>query len=134
MQGCRILLVGDCSNYQHLMSFPLRKVGVQVEVAENVYSAMLSVLDAGIEGSFRGILFDMEMPVSEGCDVVSMMRSSGFRGSIVAVLDDTMRRNREKCLAAGCNECVIKPIDRVNLIKLISSLASIPTCTMTEGQ
>jgi PAS domain S-box-containing protein len=122
---CRVLLAEDGPDNQKLIAFLLRKSGAEVEVVENgrlAVDAALAAADAG--RAFDAILMDMHMPVMDGYLATQRLRSLGYRGSIIALTAHAMKDDRQKCLDAGCDQYLAKPIDRANLLAAVAEEVS----------
>ena len=118
--GCRILLAEDGADNQRLISYLLKASGATVEVAENGRAACEVASNAAREGRpFDVVLMDMQMPVLDGYGATRELRAAGYEGSIVALTAHAMRGDRERCLAAGCDDYAAKPINRELLMDVI---------------
>jgi signal transduction histidine kinase len=118
----RVLLAEDVVATQRLYALYLRRAGADVELAENGRVAVDRVRASMDEGApFDLVLMDMQMPVLDGYSATRELRSAGFRSPIIAVTAHALSSDRDKCLAAGCDDYITKPTEREKLVKLCLS-------------
>lgn len=109
----RILLVEDGQDNQRLIRFILNKAGAEVTIAKNgVEGIKLAMAAKETEDPFDLILMDMQMPVMDGYEATQTLRELSYTGQIVALTAHAMTGDAERCLAAGCDGYLSKPIDR----------------------
>jgi CheY-like chemotaxis protein len=109
---CRVLLVEDCLDNQHLIAHVLRKAGAEVSVADNGQVAVDLALAAKQAGNtFDIILMDIQMPVMDGYEATRQLRKTGYSDPIIALTANVTTGNRQKCLDAGCDDYMTKPFD-----------------------
>jgi signal transduction histidine kinase/CheY-like chemotaxis protein len=113
----RILLAEDGPDNQKLISLLLRKAGAQVDVAENGLVALSMIEQAAESGiQYDLLLTDMQMPVMDGYTLASTVKKRKIAISIVALTAHAMAEDRDKCIAAGCDDYATKPIDKASLL------------------
>ncbi|MEM7517650.1 MAG: ATP-binding protein, partial [Planctomycetota bacterium] len=121
----RVLLVEDFAPTQRLLRALLERAGAEVVTSNNGQEALDRVNEAGRDGApFDLILMDMQMPVLDGYRATAQLREKGIDSPIVALTAHALEGDREKCLDAGCDEYVTKPIDRRHFFDLCSKLLS----------
>ena len=113
----RVLLAEDGLDNQRLIAFVIRKAGATIETADNGRIA-LDILDqAEAAGTpFDLLLTDMQMPEMDGYSLARTLRDRGSKLPIVALTAHAMTDDRKKCIDAGCDDYLTKPIDKHLLI------------------
>jgi signal transduction histidine kinase len=115
--GERILLAEDSIDNQRIIAMILSNSGFQVAVAENGQIARDKALEAmRADKPFELILMDMQMPVMEGYEATRQLRAAGYKRPIVALTAHATSDDRRKCLEAGCDFYITKPINRAELL------------------
>jgi CheY-like chemotaxis protein len=109
LRGANVLLVEDNEINQELALELLTNGGVTVKVADNGQIA-LDILEMGHQ--FDGILMDVQMPVMDGYTASRNIRKNEKYDElpIIAMTANAMAGDREKCLEAGMNDHISKPI------------------------
>ena len=136
IKGARILLVEDNELNQEVATELLRDAGFVVDLAENGQIALnkIRVIDYDI------VLMDMQMPVMDGVTAtVEIRKELRFQHlPVVAMTANAMQGDRDRCMAAGMNDHVAKPIEPedlwVALLKWIKPQHLISVTTEPKAQ
>jgi len=115
--GRRILIVDDNEMNRLVASTVLLGYGPQVMIADDGAIA-LEMLEEEI---YDVILMDIQMPVLDGYNTTKALRARGYTGVIIALTASAIKGEREKCLAAGMNDYITKPINEELLISVLDS-------------
>ncbi|PKQ37818.1 MAG: two-component system response regulator [Actinobacteria bacterium HGW-Actinobacteria-1] len=116
----KILLVEDNPQNRYLVTFLLEKNGYDVVVAEDGEEAISAVAEHVPDL----ILMDVQLPKLDGYEATRRIKSDQRFASIplVALTAHSMKGDRGKAMAAGCDDYVTKPVDADQLIGRIKDL------------
>jgi PAS domain S-box-containing protein len=110
-QRVRVLLVEDNPVNQKLAMLMLQKKGYEVDLAQNGQEAV-DKYTADPKG-YDLIFMDVHMPVMDGLTATRTIRAGGFADiPIIAMTADALRGDRQKCLNAGMDDYITKPVKR----------------------
>jgi CheY-like chemotaxis protein len=113
-----ILVAEDNATNQKLAVRLLERHGHTVKVASNGYEAIA----AQAAEPFDLILMDVQMPEMDGLAATEALRREGVRIPIIALTAHAMAGDRERCLAAGMDDYVTKPVNPEELFAKIDAL------------
>ena len=115
----RILLVEDNAVNQRVVLAMLRKKNYAIDVANNGQEA-LDKLERATE-PYNLILMDVQMPVLDGLETTKAIRRNNNWDNlpIIAMTAHAMIGDRERCLQAGMNAYISKPVQQAGLIAVI---------------
>jgi signal transduction histidine kinase/DNA-binding response OmpR family regulator len=121
LTGNRILVVDDNPVNQRIAERMLRKLEIDVVLADNGAEALLRLA----ESAFDAVLMDCQMPVMDGFTATRRFRETeiqkgGARIPIIALTANNSHIDREACLAAGMDAHLGKPIDASRLAECLS--------------
>ena len=109
--GSRILVVEDNKLNQQILFELLSDFGAQTTIAENGLVALKTLEET--EEPFDLVLMDMQMPEMDGLEASARIRENPrySRLPIIALTANAMKADQERCLEAGMNDYLSKPID-----------------------
>ena len=121
LRGRKILLVDDDLRNSFALSKVLKNAGLTVVMAENGQVA-LEILEK--EDDIDMVLMDIMMPVMDGYEAMGRIRrQTRFKDlPIVALTAKAMVEDRAKCVQAGANDYLAKPVDTAKLMSLMRVL------------
>ncbi|MCL2887095.1 MAG: response regulator, partial [Betaproteobacteria bacterium] len=107
--GKRVLLVEDEPINQEISQMLLSDAGLEVDLAGNGEEAVA----LAASNDYALILMDMQMPIMDGLDATRLIRqqAEGKKVPIVAMTANAFAEDRERCLIAGMDDFVAKPVD-----------------------
>ncbi len=128
--GARVLLVEDNEINQQVALELLQSMELDITVAEDGQQA----LERLQEGSFELVLMDIQMPVMDGYQATRRIREQERWATlpIIAMTAHAMSGDRERCLAAGMNDHLTKPIDPQALARTLAGYLAVVSQTTVE--
>jgi PAS domain S-box-containing protein len=111
-----ILVAEDVPTNQAFIKALLGKMGLKVTIAEDGNEALQKVLT----DQFDLIFMDMQMPRMDGYEAVKELRKRGITTPVVALTGNAMKGDYRKCIEAGCDDYLAKPIDRQEILSRLA--------------
>lgn len=111
----RILAVDDSPVALKLYERLLDTLNVDLACCSNGAEGV----EMALAGAYDLVLMDLEMPVMDGLTAVQMLRAKGFVRSIVAVSALSSEGDKQRCLDAGCDDFLAKPVSRESLADVV---------------
>jgi len=123
-QGMLILLAEDNPVNQKLAMVLLQKAGFSVDVVDNGLQAVGKVK----ESKYNAVLMDVQMPEMDGLEATMRIRQEAKPGEhipIIAMTAHALKGDRERCLEAGMDDYISKPLDSRLLMKKLDQWMAI---------
>ncbi len=119
-----ILLVEDNPLNSDMLSRRLRRKGFEVAIAEDGEQGYAMI----VEHRPDVVLLDMNLPLLDGWSVARKVREEhpSLRTKIIALTAHALEGDRERAIAAGCDDYETKPIDFASLLQKISEAMQNP--------
>jgi CheY-like chemotaxis protein len=116
----RILLVEDNEMNRDMLSRRLQRKGFEVEMAVDGKQGV----EMALRGGYDLILMDMSLPEIDGWEATRRVREAPATKNIpiIALTAHAMSGDREKAMAAGCNDYDTKPVELDRLLGKIAAL------------
>ncbi|MBN1575702.1 MAG: response regulator, partial [Chitinispirillaceae bacterium] len=117
----RILVAEDNAVNRKSIKKYLDKAGYTCEVAENGVDA----LDSFGRRAYDFIFMDCQMPIVSGCDAARSIRDKEAQRAgrppvpICGMIAGPSKNEREQCVAAGMDDCIVKPFSRADLVAMV---------------
>ncbi|MDF2532657.1 MAG: hypothetical protein K0Q65_2238, partial [Clostridia bacterium] len=122
LQEKKILIVDDDPRNIFVLASALEDFGAEILEAENGEAALKLLEQQKVDL----VLIDIMMPVMDGYKVIETIRSSKTYGNIpiIAVTAKSLKDDREKCITAGANDYLSKPVEYDTLVRLVKAWIS----------
>ncbi|SEM34737.1 Response regulator receiver domain-containing protein [Chryseobacterium taichungense] len=117
----KVLIVDDDPRNIFALKLTLKSKGYQIESCTMAQEA-IDILNK--DNEFSAVLMDMMMPEMDGYEAIRIIRKTPSISEVpvIAVTAQAMPEDRQKCLDAGANDYISKPIDVDQLIKALHKL------------
>jgi CheY-like chemotaxis protein len=132
----RVLVVEDNSINRMVAVAMCQTLGYLADTAGNGIEA-LKALD---REDYCAVLMDCQMPVMDGYEAVAEMRRQQRRVPVIALTASALEADRRRCLAAGMDDFIVKPVRRETLAAALhrwagdqASPADLPAAVRTRG-
>ncbi len=120
LRGAKVLLAEDEYINASITKTFLEQAGLQVTVAGNGREA----LEESAKDTFGAILMDVQMPVMDGIEATTLIRKrerkKGTSTPIIALTAHAMYGDRERCLQAGMDDYLAKPLEKDQLVEMLA--------------
>lgn len=121
LNGRNFLIVDDSKDNLVLVSRIISKMGGSVETAEDGLQGVEKIS----HNFYDVVLMDLEMPKMDGMQALQKIRSLGINTHVIALTGHAYDDDRVRCLEAGFDDHVCKPINKSTLLR--SVLKNLPT-------
>jgi signal transduction histidine kinase/CheY-like chemotaxis protein len=132
LKGANVLLAEDEPISGALTQTLLQQAGVSVTMVENGQQAVEEIE----KSKYQVVLMDVQMPVMDGLvatrEIRSRERQEGSHQSIIALTAHAMQGDRERCLQAGMDDYLTKPINKDQLLDMLTKYLT-KTALVVDG-
>jgi signal transduction histidine kinase/HPt (histidine-containing phosphotransfer) domain-containing protein/ActR/RegA family two-component response regulator len=118
LEGCRVLVAEDNPTNQEITLAVLDLAGIHARLVENGLTALAAVQ----EEPFDAVLMDIQMPEMDGFEATRAIRRLPLHQNlpIIAMTAHTLKEDRKKCIDAGMNDYISKPVSQEKLFKVLT--------------
>lgn len=121
----RILIAEDCLDNQILYREFLSDLAAEITVVNDGLAAVAAVA----RQKFDLVIMDVQMPALDGYEATRRIRGTQNQVPIIALTAHAMKGERQRCLAAGCQDYFTKPISRETLRQLVVTHLGLATAS-----
>ena len=120
LKNRHILVVDDLPEMCNLLSWYIENAGGRPSIATSGRAAAQEIETAARNDPFDAVILDIQMPGMDGYEVIRMLRAKGVRLPVIAVTAGAMVSDREKCMQAGFDDHLTKPINGRKLVQVLA--------------
>jgi signal transduction histidine kinase/DNA-binding response OmpR family regulator len=117
LKGCHILLAEDVEINREILLASMEGTGVEIDCAENGLQALRLLSENPVK--YDLVFMDVQMPEMDGLEATRVIRKNGNNIPIVAMTANVFKEDIDKCLEAGMNDHLGKPLDMGNVLEKI---------------
>ena len=133
LQGAKVLLAEDEPINRTLIKTILQQLGIHVVAVDNGQAA----IEEALGGAFQLVIMDVQMEGIDGLEATRIIRKHerkhGGHIDIIALTALAMPGDREKCLQAGMDDYLSKPLDRNQLIEVLTKFLTSRALVVAEN-
>jgi CheY-like chemotaxis protein len=132
LTGLRVLAAEDVEVNRLVLESQLRHEGAHVVFAHDGQDAVARVAQAGPNG-YDAVLMDVQMPVMDGLEATRQIRQLAPDLPVIGLTAHALADERDRCLAAGMVERVVKPVDLDQLVAALLRHIARPADSVLGG-
>jgi signal transduction histidine kinase/CheY-like chemotaxis protein len=117
LKGCHILLAEDVEINREILLASMEGTGAEIDCAENGLEALRLISENPVK--YDIVFMDMQMPEMDGLEATRSIRKSGNNIPVIAMTANVFKEDIDKCLAAGMDDHLGKPLDMGNVLEKI---------------
>ena len=123
-----VLVAEDSKTNQELIKLLLQRMGMKVTMVKDGKEC----IDIALSRTFDLILMDIQMPNVNGYEATKTLRKKQVQTPIIALTAYVMKVDRQKCLDAGCDDYIAKPIDKKILLKKMRKYLAVKNAALSR--
>jgi PAS domain S-box-containing protein len=124
-----VLVAEDVETNQVLAKALLKRMGLDVTIAADGNEAVKKARSQ----DFDLIFMDIQMPEMDGYQATRSLREQGIKTPIIALTAHAMKGDEQKCIEAGCDDYMSKPLDRRILVEKVSKYLLLQNEALSEN-